>query len=836
MVFFKISISLFLVFLLNCGRKYKFTVSEEIEGIINYEGKPVSSAYITNITKKIRTKSDTQGRFSIQAQKGDEIIFESEDKSLLLTVGDEKKINASLEKNKKLVFYFKNFEPFLIQDNIFIFIPSTQFISPTLSDGKVIFIYPKGATKAMILAGKLYTEININDIEEFSFIDLKSLKFKELQEHIYITNLSDETAILKSYSDFSTKVDPGKSEKIPSGIYNIIIGDKYVLENKLLFSDTTVERGMIKKDIPMISIEGSAKTQTNEPNVLIWVEGTNIIEKSSPRFSIQIPTYSKMIYFSKAGWYPYYIDIQRTESGPEIELKPASYLIGSILTNENPPDKIQVDLISEGKIFSSYNLKTTEIVLIVPQGENFLLSVSATGYIPKVLELAILEYTSDIGSIYLCQIQDTACIIQEGKMFLKYGLYRKAREVFSYSQSVPAKSGLFISDIGIILSEEDILSLSEKAKEKSLNELSEIYDEIDRNSNLEISEPICFEELRLTLPILILFGGISSNLYGCVRQDSYEFFKSLYSFIKFLRNYIYSHKLPKDGLIISDLIDPQKVVNLSVKFAGDKDLLNFVNYDGERNLSNLKDFFEGMQKLRPQDCSLSDEIICTKRGLINIRTKIGEIPLTKPDFSPFINSILSPEEYNLKVSDIINILPISITSIPDFLRINLRRLLSNPIRKFLPAVLNKDSGNIFGIELEIPIGFKGINQTGFLNEIFVVGESKHFKVFGSYIIDYDDIYPTSSTIYFDDILTQEIIFYFYFDDPTFGNAIKISPCKLALTQKIIARYNCPNSEFYFPNNQMLNDVLAVVQKQTRILNILFSVGFPNFFNSLFNRM
>lgn len=819
--------------LINCGRKHRENVEEKIYGVITYKGTPVNSAYITNITKKIRVKSDNQGRFSIQSDKGDEIIFESEDKSFFLKVGDEKNLKIELEDNKRKVFYLKNFEPYLIKNDIFVFIPSTEFISPVLSNGMILFTYPKGATRAIISTGEKYSEVNIDYIDDFSIVDINSLNFNELN-YANITNSSDKTAIISSYPDFSTSVQPGQSIQIPAGIYRITIGDDEFLENEFVQGEFKIRRGMMKKDIPMLKIEGSARTQTNEPGVLIWAEGTNTIVKSNPNFSIQIPLYSKRIHFSKLSWYPVSVDVQDSGAKIDIELKPISYLVGSIWTNGKTPERIYVDIIREKNSYK-YLLKITDFSLIVQQGTNFLMSVSADGYIPKILELNISDYTADIGSIYLCQTQDNACIIEEGIKFLKYGLYRKAREVFSYSQSVSAKSALFMSDIGIIISEDNILSLSEEAKRKSIEQFSEIYDEIEQNINIQISEPICFDEIRFNFPPLIIFAGLSSRLSGCLGQSSFNFFKSFYMLIKFLKKYIYSHKLFENAFNINDLLDPQKVIYLGLKFESDKNLLNLSDdYKSEENLENLKNFFLEIQKISTQDCSSSKEIICVDNdGTIKIMTKTGKISLAKPDFSPFINSISG--EYDLTTTDIIQIFPITTTIIPDFIRLNLKRLLSNPLRKFIPAILDKDNvGKIVGIEIEIPTGFKGKNETGFLDNIFVIGESKHFRVSGTYLLDFDEIYPSSSTNYFDDFLTQEAIFYFYFDDPSFGNAIKLSPCKLAINQKIASRYNCPNNEFYSPNNQMLSDVLSAIQKQTNILKILFGGEISNLLN--FSRM
>lgn len=824
----------------NCGRKTnQKTLQNKLYGIISFEGSPVSSAYITNLSKKLREKSDTQGRFSIIADKGDKILFESDDKSLLIEVGEQKYVEINLKPNMKKIFHLKNFESYLFEGEILVFIPSTKFISPVLSDGRVIFLYPDGVTEALIFTRKSYSKINILKIEDFSFLDLNELEFHSIPESITFVNASDKEARLFMYSEFITKVSSGDAIQIKPGIYSISFGEN-VIENEFLINNFVLNGGMLKKDEPELLVEGSAKTKNGEGDILIWVEGTGIISKSTPNFSIKIPTYSKRIHFSKFGWYPYSAELMKSGSIPsdlgDVELPPQAYISGSVSTFGSKPEKIQIDIISkkDKSNISSFVIRSTDFSIVVPQGEEFLLNVSSAGYIPKILEIYLPSHYLDVGTIYLCLAEDERCSIEEGKRFLKYGMYRKARDAFSYSKSIPGKIGLFLSDIGILLSEENFFELSERSKRKSL-ELSDIYSEAEELSKIQVSEPLCVDDFIINLPFLGVLVGFSGNLYGCVGQKSFEFFRSIYHIIKFIRNYVYSHKLFEDppNPILS--IEPEKIFELTRKLISDEKLLTFSEYDPDKNIENLKQFFS-LDIRSLQDCNNTNEMLCNYNGFMTLRLKTGYIPIVRDDadLSVFIKSLNG--DYELSISDIAQIIPIGYMLLPDFMRINLKKLLSNSLRKFLPSILDKDSGKVLGMEIEIPSGFRGIMSSGFINDIFVIGDSKHFRVLGKYLISEDSIFPNSSTTYFDDPLKEDIIIYFYFDDPDFNESIKLSPCKIALNELIYKRYSCPDSNFKYPDNQMLNDVLASIQKTTGILKLLFGSQALNIFNTLFRSM
>lgn len=824
----------------NCGRKVnQKTPQNKLDGVIFFEGSPVSSAYITNISKKLREKSDTQGRFSIVADKGDKILFESDDKSLLIEVGEQKYVEVTLKSNMKKIFHLKNFESYLFEGEIFVVIPSTKFISPVLSDGRVIFLYPDGATEALIVTKKSYSTINIPKIEDFSFLDLNEIEFNTLPESITFVNASDKEARLSLYSEFITKVPSGDTIQINPGIYTISFGEN-VIENEFVNNSFVLNGGMLKKDELELLVEGSAKTKNGEADILIWVEGTGIISKSNPNFSIKIPTYSKRIHFSKFGWYPYSADLMKSGSIPsdigDIELLPQAYISGSVSTFGSKPDKIQIEIVSKKDRIniSSFVIKSTDFSIIAPQGEEFLLTVSSAGFIPKILEIYLPSHYLDVGTIYLCSAEDERCSIEEGKRFLKYGMYRKARDAFSYSKSTIGKIGLFLSDIGILLSEENFFELSEISKRISF-ELSNIYSEADELSKIEVSEPLCVDDFVINLPFLGVLVGFSGNLYGCVGQKSFEFFRSIYHIIKFIRNYVYSHKLfeaPPKPILSTE---SEKIFELTRKLMSDEKLLTFSEYDSDKNIENLKQFFS-IDISSLQDCNNTNEMVCKYNGFMVLRLKTGYIPIIRDDadLSVFTKSLNG--DYELSISDIAQIIPIGYMLLPDFIRINLKKLLSNPLRKFLPSILDKDSGKVLGMEIEIPSGFRGIINSGFIDEIFVIGDSKHFRTLGKYLISEDGIFPTSSTTYFDDPLKEEMILYFYFDDPDFNESIKLSPCKIALSEIIYRRYNCPDSNFQYPDNQMLNDVLASIQKTTGILRLLFGSQALNIFNFLFRPM
>lgn len=839
-----------LIFLLllqsvNCGKSTPHnpepsSPEKELKGVVLIDGKAAEGVYITNISRRIRTRSDGQGRFSIISDEGDKILFESENRSKFIVVNELKDLKVELEQNARKAFYLKNFEADLIQGDIFVLIPSTDFISPVLSNGMVIFTYPADISEAVLVTKRGFCNIKISDVEDFSVIDLKQLKFVDFPEYVSFTNLARETITAHSYWGHSFRLYPGETTYVPPGIYKIRVGDD-IIENILALDFVQVSRGMINKDQTAISVRGIAKTATGETDVLIWVEGTGIILRAHPEFRLDVPLYSKRIHFSKAGWYPQMIelqdDIKDVSTYYEIILQPQTYITGFVLPFGVEPRKFQITLVdtATNKEISNFTLKNTDFVLIAPQGRNLFMSISSSGYIPKGLEIYTYSHHIDVGHIYLCSHQNETCIFEEGKRFLKYALHREAREAFSYLNSVSGKIGLFISDLAIILSDERFFSLSEEAKKKSFQDLQKIYDEIEDNLDIDIDFPVCLGEVRMNIPIFVALNKLAGALTGCIGKSSFEFFKGIYKLIRFAREYIYSHKLFESDFSVSELINLQYLIFLTRKLIEDDKLLMFSDHKSDDKIELLKDFFSTLHKTDLQRCDLNDEMICLREDFICVRIVGGCVPFAraKARYNLLIESLSG--NYEVSVSDVLQMLPTNL-AIPNFAKINLKKLFSNPLRKFLPAVLHKDSGVLLGIEAELPSNLGELSNHPLLAEsvgrIFSFGESKHFRVMGEYLLDYDGLFPHPWTSTQNVNPITDMLLYFYFDDPTFGESIKVSPCAIALSETIHRRYSCPSSDFYPPDNQMLNDVLSSLQKITGTPKLLFGKWFDELLSQI----
>ncbi len=801
-------------------------------GVILLDENPQPDVYIKNTNKRISTVSDRKGIFSIKAERGDLILFEKDEYSTAVVVEEiNTKAKVVLKKLQRKTFYFRNYEPFLFHGDIFVVIPETRYLSPMLSNGMIIFYFPEEISQAFVITATSYANLNLGDIQEYEVIDLRDLSFTNLPEKVTVSNITGDKIILEDIlHKLKIEIYPGSSTFVTTGIYNVI-NDSKIIDNLVILKDIAIQKfELYPRQEIFTEVKGKATTLFNEKDVLIWAEGSGLIWKSDPSFSIKIPYYSKRIFFSKAFRFPEVVKIDDNFSGNvNIELNDISYASGYIypasqtyyVNVENPKDE---------NLLLSYVFHSTNFSIVLPYGKNMAISVTSPSLIPKLIDLYTGGHFIDLGTIFLCSAEDENCIIEEGKAFLKFGIYQKAREVFKLARSDIGKIGLFLADFGLLMSEL-YFPLSEKGKLKFYNEWIKIYDETvevaDELTSKETQHKFCSDRIHI-------FGIFSqASVGGCTGIDSVKFMISILRIIKAINLYFYGHKLIDEDVDIGKILfpEPEYIGKLGMNLASSAEVFRREKYfDPSTSISllikGLKDLADSFRNL--ESCKSVDELICVHGDLVSIKSGSDYTPLmnSKFEFQKVIDSLNGT--YDLGISDIISILPLQNSNIdlPDFLRINLYNFLkNNDLRSLFPSVIFRDGVPFLAVEVEVPTGFMGIkDQDKFIEPIFSIGDSPHFQYGLEPLLYKDGIFPSATTDYFQDYKSQEFIVYFYFDDPTFGKSLKLYPCSLTAiaSQEITERW-CRGEDTYqfrFPTNQMLNDVAAVVQKYLKLQFII----------------
>ncbi len=814
-------------------------IGNEITGKVTINRKEAPNTLIYNMTKKAGTLTNSRGEFKITVDDQDIILIEKELYGKIFTGEEIKREKGEIELPPliKKVIYFSNFETPTFLGDVFILIPETKFLSPVLSDGRAILIYPDGTEYMMVITKNAYAKLDVSSIEDFEFVDMKNLKSVTLPESVKVFNSGDMPATLirqnranELFVEYGQNINsispltiyPGNITDITPGVYNIIWGEnepgketgneaRKVIYNFLISSDTELYGGYPSPQDVLIRVEGTAKTSMGEPGVMVWAEGYGIrMERSTPLFRLEIPNYVKRIWFYKFGWSPVSIGETQNQSqnlaNVQIELPSLAYVKGNVVTSGQyfvRSKKMKEDDDSEENI---YFMKNTEIVLTLPQGESYVITITGDGKIPKTIEIELYNSSFlDLGEIYLCEKQDEECIIKEGIKQLRHRLYWIARETLKYTNSAKGKIALLITDMNIISKNAEFLSLRKN------NTLDEIYNEIEEIlAEIEnTEEKLCLDRV----PIDIIF--ISFDIPGCVGKTTIKLIQVLYKMLKGIRTYIYGHHLPENGITL----ELEEIRKMSLK-SGELEFLE--GFDPKVVQKQLEDALSSLLYLiqTATSCDETDEPICERNGKISLRMSNSLFFYIIPKNANVEGAIKSLRgEYLLTTTDIVSFLPGSGLDtnipIPDFIRLDLWKLIQNPIRKIFPISLTYNGEEFMAIEIEIPPGFAKRDMLDMYPPLFLEGDTPHFKYGLMPLIEKDGIYPESSTPEYFDIGSQEFIIYVLLQDPSLGGAILLKPCELALTDEIYGRWcSGANSRYSFspPTNQMLNDVLAVLQK------------------------
>ncbi len=802
---------LFVYFLSSsCGRKENLAGKGNFfEGIVIREGKGVSDVDVFNLTNFEQTKSDYQGKFKIKLNSENDKLLLIKDNYGIIT--NPQKV-IELKPLVRKTFYFKNFEKYMLDGKIILaLLQDTKFLSPVLSNGQVILYYPEGTSQIFFVSQNWFFTLNPNTVENYSVIDID--QYEKVNFPDYITVVSDEPVEFVKIPEEKTFFSKGITQ-IPSGIYTLKFGEK-TRRNVFLYENANIlSGGFIFPEKTKIISRGRAFDPSYASEVLVWIEGEDKITFSKPEFSIDMPEGSKRIIFSKFGFFPYVLDVENPESVKNLEvvLDYSSYVTGKVIGQQSyflqvPSEKRLPEI--------KYSFKESAFLIQLPAMRSFQIVLTAPNVIPKLINISTSEYFSDLGEIYLCSKDDENCIIQEGMSFLKYNLFDFARQVFSFSNSVSGKIGLALADMNILFS----LPIFEREKSSEIIlELREIFDSVKISGDAKLCG-----EIPLNIPLLLFFSLPRAS--GCVGEKSFEFLKPIFKIAKAIKIYLSSHRYSEKLSNVIFISDPEYIRNLGEVFYNDEKILTFENwFDPATSISELKQGIEILSASVQQSnfCDETDEIFCKKDGQIVLKIKGGfSFPIISESarFEELKKS-LQDENYYADLTDILSVFPFEIV-LPqsvdmNFIKINLKRLLQNHLRRFFPKIVFYEGNPVLAIEIEVPVGFKGVKENTFLPPMFAVGDMPHFKYSGFPELEKDGVFPESTTDNFEDWTKQERIFYFLFDDPTFNSAVLLSPCNVAISDELKQRWCGKFDSFSLPTNQMLNDVLAVAQKILRL--------------------
>jgi hypothetical protein len=831
LIFF-ITFSLFFFTNFSCKKSKKIHQENLFEGLVTFKGEPQEGTIVRNLQNFEETKTDKSGKFRIKIETENDKIFV--EKGTLAVITELKK-EIEISELKTKIFHFRNFEKYMMfgknfgeEGYILAVVPETNFVSPTLSQGTIIFRYPEGVSEVFLVSATWYAKIEIEKIKDWEVVDLDKLEKFYFPESISVLAEKGENIILEKVPEgytanltFNSSTTQNITNLSP-GLYNIKIGEKSRY-NVLLIQDTQIpQKGFSLKE------EENAPYITSEVKIplfpiIVWVEGEFVKMITNSQFTtLNFSSKAKRIIFSKFGFFPAEIKVENPESVRYInlELEYVSYITGKVRGSE----KYFIELASsKSKLIPNivrYNLDEPYFWFLLPANQTFLLTITAPESIPKLIEASTPNYANDLGEIYLCKRYDENCIIQEGLSFLRYGLFEKARETFLFSSEVSGKTGVIISDIGIFINEGLF-----KYNQNIVDEIEKIYEEV---KNSGIDKKLCG---------LIPSGGISffllfsfPNMTGCVGKESLDFIVAAFKLLKAVKIYLLGNEIiiPTQTEPPALSFDPESLRNMGTMIEFNKNLFEFKSWFSPSTfIAELEDAIQKIENSIQsiKDCSSSDEVICKNNLTISGRIGNGFFPIlsAKANLEGIIKSLKG--EYNLKLTDILSLFPSGITGedLPDFIEINLKNLLQNPLRRFLPKVSFYEGNPVLAIEVEVPRGFRGITNQEFVPPVFTIGDMKHFIYENFERLDEDGVFPQASTDKFDDYKSQEYIIYILFEDPSFGGAIKLKPCEVAITEQIWSRWcqdESKRNSFLVPNNQMFNDVFSVIQKFIGIQKIL----------------
>ena len=862
--------------------------------VLSPSGEPLEDASVWNLTSLQSTKTGEDGTFRINVEPGDTLLFEKGDLAFMMSISSHPtdKIQVVMYPLRKKVFYLKNFESLQFREEIFIFIPRTRFISPVLSNGMVILTYPEGSTEFFLVSATSFTQIpaeQIKDIPEHGTVDISELvgsleTFSE-EAKLIVKNESN-TPSENTGGNNSSETDAKANEKIifeqipsgvkyeyvvgataeydlPAGLYNIEVGTSEIPcvfirgRNELVISYGP-EGDNSTSNTPTYLVKGIASSKYGEGEVLVWIEGTNIFAKSNPSFDLEVPAElvreKRQVFFSRFSLFPMSLPLGEIEGELKVELDFSSFVSGTI----NSAGKTEIFLTADqtakqgeypGIFPLRYSIRgegKTNFSFYMPADNSFLLTITGISLpseeekksiIPKAVEFTTKEYSIYLGEINLCSEDDQWCIIEDGLKLLEVGKYEEAQNTFSFSTEVSGKIGFIISTINIINRELSISELSGKMKKIVEGDIEEVIREVE--GNISGSPELCYERIRVEIPVLLfLIPGITF-VRGCVGEATFQFMKAVYTMLKALYKYVSGHKLPPEGIQVS--ADITSLRELGKKLS-DQSLFVFEEYFLPATfISDIKTFFEILKRsiILAEECGSTDEVICEDRGNISLRTPQGKVSFLSK--SAMIDEVISSLEgkKNIGITEIVSFFPseefasesTSALQFPEFIKLNLRKFLSNPLRVFFPSVLTDSEGNHYlALEIEVPEGYMGEKGRGkFIPPAFFIGDSPHFKLFFP-LLEKDGIYPEGGTDYYEDWQNREFIIYFIFDDPSFGGSLKLSPCEVAITQEIWERWKCGENrgKFFTPTNQMFNDVFAVIQKYLGLKLAITGVSFSLF--------
>jgi hypothetical protein len=831
LIFF-ITFSLFSFTNFSCKKSKKIHQENLFEGLVTFKGEPQEGAIVRNLQNFEETKTDKSGKFRIKIETENDKIFV--EKGTLAVITELKK-EIEISELKTKIFHFRNFEKYMMfrknlgeEGYILAVVPETNFVSPTLSQGTIIFRYPEGVSEVFLVSATWYAKIEIEKIKDWEVVDLDKLEKFYFPESISVLAEKGENIILEKVPEgytanltFNSSTTQNITNLSP-GLYYIKVGERSRY-NVLLIQDTQIpQKGFSLKEeenVPYITSEVKIPLFP----IIVWVEGEFVKMITNSQFTtLNFSSKAKRIIFSKFGFFPAEIKVENPESVRYInlELEYVSYITGKVIGSE----KYFIELASsKSKLIPNivrYNLDEPYFWFLLPANQTFLLTITAPESIPKLVEAQTSNYTNDLGEIYLCKRYDENCIIQEGLSFLRYGLFEKARETFLFSNEVSGKTGVIISDIGIFIKEGLF-----KYNQNIVDEIEKIYEEV-KNSGIE--KKLCG---------LIPSGGISffllfsfPNMTGCVGKESLDFIIAVFKLLKAVKIYLLGNEIiiPPQTEPPALSFDPESLRNMGMMLEFNKNLFEFKSWFSPSTfIAELEDAIQKIENSIQsiKDCSSSDEVICKNNLTISGRIGKGFFPIlsAKANLEGIIKSLKG--EYNLKLTDILSLFPSGITGedLPDFIEINLKNLLQNPLRRFLPKVSFYEGNPVLAIEVEVPRGFRSITNQEFVPPVFTIGDMKHFIYENFERLDEDGVFPQASTDKFDDYKSQEYIIYILFEDPSFGGAIKLKPCEVAITEQIWSRWcqdESKRNSFLVPNNQMFNDVFAVIQKFIGIQKLL----------------
>jgi hypothetical protein len=177
LVFF---ITLFFFTNFSCKKSKKIHQEKLFEGLVTLRGEPQEGAIVRNLQNFEETKTDKSGKFRIKIETENDKIFV--EKGTLAVITEIKK-EIEISELKTKIFHFRNFEKYMMfgknlgeEGYIIAVVPETNFVSPTLSQGTIIFRYPEGVSEVFLVSATWYAKIEIEKIKDWEVVDLDKLE------------------------------------------------------------------------------------------------------------------------------------------------------------------------------------------------------------------------------------------------------------------------------------------------------------------------------------------------------------------------------------------------------------------------------------------------------------------------------------------------------------------------------------------------------------------------------------------------------------------------------------------------------------------------------------